>query len=77
MISFQVDDMSCGHCVASITKAVQTVDAGARVQVDLATHRVAITPGRASAAELGDAIRGAGFNPVAVDGAVGAQAGPR
>ena len=40
MISFQVNDMTCGHCVATITKAVRSVDHGAKVEIDLAAHRV-------------------------------------
>jgi copper chaperone len=67
MISFQVKDMTCGHCIGSITKAVKAVDSGARVQIDLATHRVEIEPTKAGAAELGDAIKEAGFTPVAIE----------
>ena len=66
MISFEVADMSCGHCVGSITKAVSAVDPGAKLTADLASHRVHIEPGAASAAELGSAIRDAGFTPVQV-----------
>lgn len=68
MISFSVNDMTCGHCVSSITRAVQARDPGARVLVDLATHRVDIEPAAASAAELGDAIQEAGYTPVALGG---------
>jgi copper chaperone len=66
MISFQVDDMTCGHCVSSITKAVKAVDGEAKVQIDLATHRVDIEPTGTDAAELSDAIKEAGYTPVAV-----------
>ena len=66
MISFEVNDMTCGHCVSSITKAVKAVDSGATVQIDLATHRVEIEPTKANAVELGDAITEAGYTPVAV-----------
>ena len=66
MIAFEVNDMTCGHCVSAITQALKAVDPAARVQVDLATHRVQIEPGEADAAELGDAIREAGYTPVAV-----------
>ena len=44
MIAFQVNDMTCGHCVSTITKAVRAVDKGASVEVDLARHRVTIDP---------------------------------
>jgi copper chaperone len=66
MIAFEVQDMTCGHCVRSITQAVQALDPAAKVQIDLATHLVAIEDAQADAAALGDAIREAGFTPVAV-----------
>ncbi len=66
MIVFEVNDMSCGHCVSSITEAVQAADAAAKVQVDLAAHRVTIEPAAADAAALEAAIREAGYTPVAV-----------
>jgi len=67
MISFRVDDMTCGHCVSSITKAVMAVDSRAKVQIDLAAHRVEIEPAVAEAVELSEAIEAAGFTPVAVE----------
>ncbi|MBT9503949.1 MAG: heavy-metal-associated domain-containing protein [Burkholderiaceae bacterium] len=66
MITFEVKDMSCGHCVGAITKALQAVDAEARVQIDLTTHRVQVEPATADAAQLGEAIAEAGYTPVAV-----------
>ena len=67
MISFQVNDMTCGHCVSSITKAVKALDSGAKVQIDLAAHRVEIEPAGANAVELSDAIKEAGYTPMAVE----------
>ena len=64
MITFQVDDMSCGHCVAAITRAVKETDGEAQVQVDLDAHRVRIEPAAADANALADAIREAGYTPV-------------
>jgi copper chaperone len=69
MVTFEVNDMTCGHCVGAITKAVTYVDPGAKVQVDLASHRVQIEPSASGAEVLRDAIRKAGFTPVAVAGA--------
>ena len=66
MIAFTVNDMTCGHCAGTITRAIAAVDEGARVTVDLATHRVAIEPQAASAAILEEAIAEAGYTPVAV-----------
>lgn len=42
MQTFQVEGMSCNHCAAAITSAIQTEDASARVHVDLAQHTVAV-----------------------------------
>ena len=69
MVAFQVNDMTCGHCVSTITKAVRSVDQGAKVEIDLAAHSVQIEPTEADADELADAIREAGYTPVAVSSA--------
>ena len=69
MVTFEVNDMTCGHCASAITKAVAFVDPGAKVQVDLASHRVQIEPTAASADVLSDAIKVAGYTPVVVAGA--------
>ena len=68
MVTFEVNDMTCGHCVGAITKAVAFVDPGANVQVDLASHRVQIEPTASTADVLSDAIKVAGFTPVALVG---------
>ena len=52
MITFQVDDMTCGHCVSMITKAVRAADQKASVNIDLASHRVDIEPTEATAQQL-------------------------
>jgi len=39
---FQVEGMSCQHCVAAVTNAIREHDDGAQVQVDLAAGRVAV-----------------------------------
>jgi len=66
MIAFQVNDMTCGHCVGAITRAVQAVDPAARVQIDLAAHRVQVENPGAPAATLATAIKEAGYTPVAL-----------
>lgn len=66
MIAFTVNDMTCGHCAGTITRAIAAVDEGARVTVDLATHRVAIEPHTADPQALGAAIAEAGYTPVAL-----------
>ncbi|KQV45808.1 heavy metal transporter [Pelomonas sp. Root1217] len=66
MIAFEVRDMTCGHCVSTITKALKAVDHAAKVQIDLATHRVLVEPGSADADELAEAIKDAGYSPAPV-----------
>ena len=66
--TFLVNDMTCGHCVNSITNAVKALDQGAQVHIDLATHRVDIGRSAISAADLSEAIREAGYTPLAIDG---------
>lgn len=66
MIAFEVNDMTCGHCVSTITKALKGTDKDAKVQIDLATHRVLVEPASADAEELADAIKEAGYTPVPV-----------
>ncbi len=66
MITFEVNDMTCGHCASSISKAVGGVDKDARVKVDLETHRVEIESARADAQKLSDAVKEAGYSPSVV-----------
>ena len=66
MMIFEVEDMSCGHCVDTITKAVYAVDKEAKVRVDLEHHRVEVEPGTGTVIELTEAIRQAGYTPVLV-----------
>lgn len=35
MQSFNLPDMSCGHCVAAIKEALKAADAQARIEIDL------------------------------------------
>lgn len=69
MIAFDVNDMTCNHCVRSITEAVTAADPLAQVQADLASHRVLVNEAQASAQALQEAIRQAGYSPVLVDAA--------
>ena len=42
MIELTLPTMTCGHCVRAVTQTVQRVDPAARVEIDLAAHRVQI-----------------------------------
>jgi copper chaperone len=59
---FVVADMTCSHCVSTITKALTDALKGAAFRVELAQHRVIVPAGAASVAA--DAMREAGFEPV-------------
>lgn len=39
---FNVQGMTCGHCVKAVTRAVQEQDAAAKVEVDLAARQVRV-----------------------------------
>jgi copper chaperone len=60
MYSFQVSDMTCGHCVATVEKAVKSVDGAARVAIDLGTHAVRIESDK-PAETFARAIEDAGY----------------
>lgn len=64
MIAFEVKDMTCGHCAATITKAIEATDQGAKLNIDLARHLVMIEPSQADANGLRAAIAEAGYTPV-------------
>lgn len=42
MFSLNVSGMGCGSCVSKITKAIQTLDQDARVEVDRAAGKVTV-----------------------------------
>lgn len=60
MLQFEVKDMNCNHCVASITKAVTAIDPDATVQADLDAHRVTVT-GAVDVAAVVTALDDIGF----------------
>ena len=44
--TFQVQGMSCGHCVQAVTQALKSVDPQAEVKVELASGRVEVQSGQ-------------------------------
>ena len=63
MLNFVVNDMTCGHCAGTITKAVQALDPQAKVTIDLPSHRVQVDS-RLDAAAISAAMQRAGYTPV-------------
>jgi copper chaperone len=61
MLIFQVQDMTCGHCVKAITTALRGVDPDATLHFDLAAHQVRIEPVTAGAEALRAAVVSAGY----------------
>ncbi|WP_348639910.1 heavy-metal-associated domain-containing protein [Rhizobium sp. FY34] len=59
--TFQVSDMTCGHCEKAVKAALAEALPGIPVAVDLAGHRVTLEGGDAATAE--EAIREAGYTP--------------
>jgi len=64
MISLTVNDMTCGHCAATITKAIKAVDVDANVKVDLAEHQVHVESTKLNHGDVAEAIQDAGYSPV-------------
>jgi copper chaperone len=60
MTKLNVPEMSCGHCKATIEKAVAGVDADARVSVDLENRTVSIESAIADATLI-DALKAEGY----------------
>jgi copper chaperone len=65
MIELKVPDMTCGHCVSTITKAVKELDAAAKVEVSLPEHRVRVDS-KAAKEDLLRSIAEAGYTPEAI-----------
>ncbi len=65
MTKLNVPEMSCGHCKATIEKAVAGVDADARVSVDLDNRTVSIESSIADAALI-DALKAEGYEATVV-----------
>ena len=65
MIAFRVSDMVNARGANAVTKALREVDPRARVRIDLGTQTVEIEGSSITARQLSDAIRQAGYEPVA------------
>ena len=62
MIELTLPDLSCGHCVKTVTAVVQRLDAAAKLQIDLPTHQVRIESAL-PAAEFERALSEEGYTP--------------
>lgn len=76
MVTFQVNDMTCGHCASAISRAVAAVDQNARMDIRIQQKLVRVNS-TASAAELAQAIQDAGYTPREVRNQPAPAAAPR
>jgi copper chaperone len=69
MVAFEVQDMSCGGCAASITRSLKALDGTATVHVDVARRRVEVRGSALDTVALGARIASAGYTPIPVGSA--------
>ena len=64
-IDLSVGGMTCGHCSATVQRAVEALDGVASARVNLVNGLLAVDydPRRVSVADLAKAVRGAGYAP--------------
>ena len=65
MIEMDVPDMTCGHCVAAIRKAVSGIDPGATCDVSLEARRVTVAS-MLPPSDFVAALEEAGYSPTLV-----------
>ncbi|MFC4172429.1 heavy-metal-associated domain-containing protein [Microvirga sp. GCM10011540] len=61
IVTVRVEDMTCGHCAGTITKAIESSLQGAQVQADPATKLVSVRG--ADLATVKDLVAAAGYTP--------------
>ncbi|MBC3766156.1 heavy-metal-associated domain-containing protein [Neptunicella marina] len=60
MMKFSVTDITCGHCVSAITKAILQLQANAKITVDLANKLVSVNS-ELNKEDIIEAIKEAGY----------------
>ena len=61
-VTLRVEDMTCGHCAGTITKAIETKLPGTQVQADPATKLVSVR-GASDLAAIKEIVAAAGYTP--------------
>ena len=64
-MKLHIPDMSCGHCVATIERAVKATDPSAILRPDLASHTAGIETSISTAAVI-EVLESAGYPSTAV-----------
>ena len=70
MSTFEVNDMTCGHCAGRIRAVIGTLDPQAKIAIDVDTRRIVVESDRATGAQVQAAIKQAGYTAVQVESAV-------
>lgn len=60
----KIDGMSCGHCVASVTSALKSVDGVTVENVAVGSASLEYNPATTDMEKIRDAVAGAGFQVV-------------
>ena len=60
-LNIEIGGMSCGHCVASVTKALDAIEGAAATKVVVGSASVSYDPAVTSPAAVENAVRDAGF----------------
>jgi len=63
-MEFHIENMTCGGCARGVTKAIQSVDAGAQVTADPPKRTVTVVAS-ATRSRIEQALTEAGFPPSA------------
>jgi copper chaperone len=66
-LTMKIDGMSCGHCVGSVTKALESLDGVDVEQVKIGEATVAYDPATTSASQIAQAVADEGYTAVPVD----------
>lgn len=62
LMQFRIDNMACGSCTRSVTKAIHSGDPQAKVDIDLDLKRVTVKSG-ADHSAVAAALEKVGFPP--------------
>lgn len=65
MTRLHIPDMTCKHCVATITQLIQNADEDAKLTIDLPSHQVDVQ-GKLDPSTLISLLEDAGYSPEAI-----------
>lgn len=66
-LDLSVSGMSCGHCAAAVKTAIAEQDPNARVDVDLASGRVAVRDSQSTPQAIAAAVEAEGYVVKAIE----------